>query len=67
MKSKFFIQTGMNIHARVLAFLAVLAMTSYSSSAQPPPPRAPRSAAAPAEQIEGFHDHLIAGQQMVSA
>jgi len=66
MKSKFFIQHGMNLHARVLAFLAVLAMTSYSSSAQPPPAAgAPAAAvpAAPAEHIEGFKEHLIAGSK----
>ncbi|MGD0411390.1 MAG: DUF1080 domain-containing protein [Verrucomicrobiota bacterium] len=57
MKSKLFIQNDMNLHARALAFLAVLAMTSYSSSAQAPPP----AGAAPQERIEGFKEHMIAG------
>jgi hypothetical protein len=66
MKSKFFIQNDMNLHARALAFLAVLAMSSYSSPAQAPPaagaPAAP-AAAAPGERIEGFKEHLIAGSK----
>ena len=66
MKSKFFIPTGMIIQARAVAFLAVLAMTSYSCSTQPPPAAGAPAAAAPAaprEQIEGFKEHLIAGSK----
>jgi hypothetical protein len=51
MKSKISIQNHLGAPARTLAFLAVLAMTSYSAPAQ--------SNAAPAERIEGFKDHLI--------
>ena len=55
MTTKIFIQHDWNFPARALAFLAVLAISSYSSPGQAIP-----AAAAPAEHIEGFKDHLIA-------
>jgi hypothetical protein len=66
MKSKLFIPNDMNLHARALAFLAVLAMTSYSSPAQTPPAAgapAAAGAAASGERIEGFKEHMIAGSK----
>jgi hypothetical protein len=62
MISKFLKQSDARIPARALAFLAVLAMSSYSSPAQAPP-AAGAAAAAPAEKIEGFKEHLIAGSK----
>ena len=55
MKSNIFICHDLRFHARALAFLAALAMTSYSSPAQ--------TNAAPAERIEGYKEHLIAGSK----
>jgi hypothetical protein len=57
MKSKIFIQNP--LHARALALLAALAMTSFSSPAQAPP----ATGAAPKEQIEGFKEHLLPGSK----
>ncbi len=55
MKSNILIHNHMRIQARTLAFLAALAMTSYSSPAQTNAP--------PAEHIEGYKEHLIAGSK----
>ena len=54
MKSNILIHNHMRIQARTLAFLAALAMTSYSSPAQ---------TNALAEHIEGYKEHLIAGSK----
>ncbi len=53
MRTKLIIQISRNIHARVPALLAVLAMTACSAPAQTP---APSAAASPGERIEGFTD-----------
>jgi hypothetical protein len=55
MTSKITNPNGLNRQARTIAFLAVLAVTACSARAQ--------TNAAPAEKIEGYKDHLIAGSK----